>query len=294
MQPYYTVQAGDTWASITQALYGTSDPNAVAALQAAMGDTPLAAGEQLSRLPTDLNYTPSIPITLPSTYIVQAGDTWTTIAEALYGTWEVADELQSALGNPTLTAGATLANLPTSLSLMDGNTNLQPYYTVQDGDTWASIAQALYGTSDPNAAAALQAALGNPTLGAGEHLMLIPASLSYTTTTTTTVPASYTVLEDDTWTSVTQALYGTSDPNAVAMLESVLGGLQLIPGEQLANLPASLTYTTNVTTAVPLTYTVQSGDTWASIAQTLYGATLAGRRAGRCTREPGPSASVCS
>ena len=272
VQPYYTVQAGDTWASITQAIYGTSDPNAVAALQAAMGDTSLAAGEQLSRLPTDLYYTPSIPITLPSTYIVQAGDTWTTIAEDLYGTWEVADELQSALGDPTLTTGATLSNLPTSLDLMDDDASLSPYYTVQLGDTWSSITQALYGTSDPNAAAALQTALGDPTLEAGEQLTLIPATLSYTTTTTTTVPASYTVLENDSWTSITQALYGTSDPNAVTMLETILGGLQLIPGEQLTNLPVSLTYTTNVTTTVLSTYTVQAGDTWASIAQTLYGA----------------------
>ncbi|HEX9811922.1 MAG TPA: DUF6531 domain-containing protein, partial [Burkholderiales bacterium] len=36
--PYYTVQAGDTWASITQTIYGTSDAEAIAALQAATGN----------------------------------------------------------------------------------------------------------------------------------------------------------------------------------------------------------------------------------------------------------------
>ncbi|HEU4602691.1 MAG TPA: pre-peptidase C-terminal domain-containing protein, partial [Steroidobacteraceae bacterium] len=51
-----------------------------------------------------------------NSYVVQSGDTWSSISQVLYGTSAVASDLQSALGNPALTVGATLSSLPSSLS----------------------------------------------------------------------------------------------------------------------------------------------------------------------------------
>ncbi|OGI66036.1 MAG: hypothetical protein A2W18_10520, partial [Candidatus Muproteobacteria bacterium RBG_16_60_9] len=134
-----------------------------------------------------------------NSYTIQAGDTWASIAATLYGTSNVADELQAALGNPTLTVGNNLTNLPASLTdtvTTTTNYNLNagallttetqtntitvpPYYLVQAADTWATITQAIYGTSDPNAIAALQNAPGMPAaLTTGDHLT-VPQVLSY-------------------------------------------------------------------------------------------------------------------
>jgi len=115
-------------------------------------------------------------------YTVQAGDTWASIAEALYGTSAAAGELQSALGNPALTVGDQLAGLPASLTVTTSQTVTVPaYYVVPASATWTSVTQAIYGTSDANAVAALQAATGNPTLTTGLHLT-VPPTLTYTTT----------------------------------------------------------------------------------------------------------------
>jgi len=127
-------------------------------------------------------------------YTVQSGDTWSSIAQALYGGSEIADELQRALGNPTLTAGAVLANLPqvvvndrvepmeshlddtalnsTTTGEQQVSVTVPSYYVVASGDTWASIALAVYGTSDALAVAALQNSLGNPELTVGAHLTM--------------------------------------------------------------------------------------------------------------------------
>ena len=115
-----------------------------------------------------------------------------------------------------------------------------PYYNVQSGDTWSSIAQTLYGSS--TAAAQLQTALGNPTLTAGLHLTGMPSTLTVTTTSTVTVPAYYTVPASATWTTITQAIYGTSDANAVAALQAATGNPTLTTGLHLT-VPLTLTYT---------------------------------------------------
>ncbi|HWO56992.1 MAG TPA: pre-peptidase C-terminal domain-containing protein, partial [bacterium] len=104
-------------------------------------------------------------------YVVQSGDTWASIATALYGNSGVADELQAAMGNQPLAAGEQLSNLPASLTdTVTTTTTVPPYYTVQASDTWASITQTVYGTSDANAVSTLQSSLGNPTLTTGLRL----------------------------------------------------------------------------------------------------------------------------
>ncbi len=110
---------------------------------------------------------------------MQPGDTWSTIAQAVYGNTAVATQLATALGNPTLSVGLDLVGLPASLSTGSGGTVTVPaYYVVPSGATWASITQAVYGTSDSAAVAALQAATGNPTLTTGLHLT-VPLTLTY-------------------------------------------------------------------------------------------------------------------
>ncbi|MDQ8021661.1 MAG: LysM peptidoglycan-binding domain-containing protein [Moraxellaceae bacterium] len=114
-----------------------------------------------------------------------------------------------------------------------------PYYTVPSAATWASIAQALYGTA--SAASALQTVLGNPALTAGVNLTGMPASLNVTTTTSMDVPAHYLVKTGDTWATITQAIYGTSSPAAVSALQAVLGNPALTVDAKLT-VPQTLAY----------------------------------------------------
>ena len=271
-RPVYVVQPGDNWASVTLMIYGTANDQAAAALQALLGNPTLTAGEQLTGLPPSISYIQPVTINVPPYYTVQTGDTWSSIAQTLYGTDAVADLLQSAMGDPALTPGAQLTGLPSSLDYTTTTTyTVTPYYTVQDGDTWASIAQTLYGTSA--VASQLQDALGDPTLYSGEQLSGPPESFTYSGSTTLTVSPYYTVQAGDTWASIAQKLYGTTV--VAAALESALGGPTLLAGSQLTNFPATLSYTANTTVTVAPYYVVQSGDSWLSIAQTLYGTSAA-------------------
>jgi len=74
--------------------------------------------------------------------------------------------------NVATTSGANSAALSTTIT-----TTVQPYYTVTNTDTWTSITQSVYGTSNANAVAALQVALSNPTLSTGLKLTVPPTSL---------------------------------------------------------------------------------------------------------------------
>ena len=108
-----------------------------------------------------------------------SGATWQSVANTLYGvnSPEAGAALQAALGNPALTAGAQLTNLPATLHVPIIIT-VPAYYTVQSGDNWASITETIYDTDDPAAIEALQDALGNPTLSTGLKLT-VPMTLTY-------------------------------------------------------------------------------------------------------------------
>ncbi len=110
-------------------------------------------------------------------YLVPANATWQSIANALYGinTAIAGDALETAMSNPTLTAGMHLAPVPATLTVMPA---VPTYYVVQSGDTWSSITLALYGTSNAAAVTALQTALGNPALTTGTWLTT-PSTLDY-------------------------------------------------------------------------------------------------------------------
>jgi YD repeat-containing protein len=151
----------------------------------------------------------------------------------------------------------------------------QPYYLVPSGATWQSVANTLYGVNSAAAGTALQTALGNPALTAGAQLTNLPATLSVTTTTTITVPPYYTIPSGATWQSVANTLYGVNSAAAGSALQTALGNPPLTAGNRLTNLPATLSVTTTTTITVPAYYTVQAGNTWSSITQTIYGTSTA-------------------
>src|ERR1044071_3766298 len=71
--------------------------------------------------------------------------------------------------------------MPRTLSFQVSTTvPVTPYYLVPSGATWLSVTQAVYGTNDPAAVAALRAALGDPPLTAGSHIVM-PATVSFDT-----------------------------------------------------------------------------------------------------------------
>lgn len=175
-------------------------------------------------------------------YVVQSGDTWNSIALALYGSTSVASQLQAALGNPTLAVDVELIELPASLSVTTNDTvTVPPYYLIPSGATWRSIANTLYGVDSVAAGTALQTAMGNPALTAGNHLTSLPSTLTVTTTTTNTVDAYYTVQAGEDWEDITEAIYGTTDPDAVEALQTALGNPTLSTGLEL-EVPLTLTY----------------------------------------------------
>lgn len=112
-------------------------------------------------------------------YTVKAGDTFDSIAKALYGHTEAGADLATALGNPTLTAGVPLTTVPSTLNLSTPLTvTTKDTYIVQDGDTFESIATKLYGVR--GLGPQLQSKLGNPALNPGMPLSGFPSTLTVT------------------------------------------------------------------------------------------------------------------
>lgn len=111
-------------------------------------------------------------------YLVPAGATWQSIASTLYGvdSGAAGQALAAAMLQPALTTGLHLQNLPATLVV---TATVPAYYTVQSGDTWRSIALALYGTDRSEAATALWNQLGRPPLTVSRRLN-VPSELSYT------------------------------------------------------------------------------------------------------------------
>jgi hypothetical protein len=111
-------------------------------------------------------------------YLVPAGATWQSLANALYAidSAAAAEALQAAMANPTLTTGLKLQAPPATLVVTPA---VPTHYIIQSGDTWQSITLALYGTNRSEATRALWIQLGRPTLIVGQSLV-IPSELAYT------------------------------------------------------------------------------------------------------------------
>ncbi len=125
-----------------------------------------------------------------SNFIVPAGATWQSIANTLYGVNnpEAGLALQTAMGGGALTTGAILSGFPATLTV---TTSIPGYYTVLSTDTWAHVAQRVYGVTDAAAIARLQQLLGTTTLTTGQHLV-VPTSFTYTTSANFRAPLDWT------------------------------------------------------------------------------------------------------
>ena len=123
-------------------------------------------------------------------FIVPNGATWQSIATTLYGVdnVEAGNALQAAMGGGTLSTGAILSGFPATLSV---TTTIPGYYTVLATDTWAHVAQRVYGVTDVAAITQLQTLLGATTLTAGQQLV-VPSSFQYTTSANFRAPLDWT------------------------------------------------------------------------------------------------------
>jgi YD repeat-containing protein len=279
---YYLVPSGASWQSIANTVYGINSVAAGNALQAAMGNPTLSTNLHLMGLPGTL----SITTTFAPHYLVPAGASWQSIAYALYGVNSTAagSALQAVLGNPSIAQGQRLYNIPATLTVSTTGT-VSAYYVIPSSPTWQGIANTLYGVNSVAAGSALQAALGNLTLVAGNRLTNLPSILAVTTPQVVTVPAYYIVPAGATWTSITQAVYGTTHPNAVAALRTATGNPTLTTNYHLT-VPLSLTYlvtaastiyrSTDIVDALGLTVTWQT-DTLGRLSST-FTPTIGGAR----------------
>jgi YD repeat-containing protein len=270
--PYYTIPSGATWQSIANALYGVSTSAAANALQSAMGNPALTAGNRLTGFPNPLSYQTTQTVTVPPYFTIPSGATWQSIASTIYGANSAAagNALQSAMGNPPLTAGNRLTGLPSTLSVTVQIT-VPAYYAIPTGSTWQSVAGTLYGNSSSAAGSALQSVYGGQALSAFTRLTNLPSTLSVTTTQTITVPPYYTIPSGATWQSIANAVYGVGTTAAANALQTAMGNPSLVAGNRLTGFPNPLTYTVTQTVTVPPYYTIPSGATWQSIANAVYG-----------------------
>lgn len=160
------------------------------------------------------------------------------------GAWSAAQLLDTRPESPRQVRTAIDANGKATVLWVQGDgsarslfqsrfDNAGQSYTVPSGATWQSIANTLYNIDSADAGEALRLALGNPTLTTGAQLTNLPPTLSVSITQSTTVPAYYTVQPTDTWTSITEAVYGTVDPFVVAELQELLDNPPLLPGMHL-------------------------------------------------------------
>jgi len=232
----YIVQRGDTYTSIAAKL-GTTVAE-IAALNPGVNPNRLPVGYVLC--------VPEAEATCPTTYIVQRGDTYTSIARR-FGT--------TAAEIAALNPGVDPNRLPIGYALfipIAGSCDECPdTYIVRRGDTYASIARRL-GTT----AAVLQAL--NPTIPANRipigYALCVPAGSS------TGCRNTYIVRRGDTYTSIARRL-GTTAAVLQALNPTIpanripIGYALCVPESRAAN-------------ALPCAsiYTVCEGDTFASIA----------------------------
>ncbi len=263
---HYLVPSSASWQSIANTLYGVNSTAAGTALQTALSNPSIAAGQRLFNIPATLAVTTTATVTVPAYYNVPAGATWQSIANAVYGINSAAagSALQSAMGGPTLSTGLHLTGFPATLSV---TTTLAPHYLVPSSASWQSIANTLYGVNSAAAGTALQTALGNPSIAAGQRLYNIPGTLAVTTTSTVTVPPYYTIPAGASWQSIANAVYGINSAAAGSALQTAMGNPALTAGNRLTNFPATISIVTNLAPH----YLVPAGATWQSVANTLYG-----------------------
>ncbi len=205
--PTYTVLATDTPNGIAAKLYGSE--GVIDELQAALGITTFAVGDQLTGLPASLTDDDAI-VVVPDYYPVPPNSSWVTLARDLYGNEAVAEELEVAMGSPS-TIPAQLTNLPATLVDVPVVEPVEPYYLLEVNQTWEEVAAALYDSA--GVLDELHTALGlnnPPPLQIGDTLTNLPATLT-DDDIINTVPPFYTLSSISSWEELARTLYGTSD-----------------------------------------------------------------------------------
>ena len=240
----YIVQRGDTYTSIAAKLGTTAA--VLQALNPTIPATRIPIGYALC-VPGGETPTPECT----NTYIVQRGDTYTSIARKIGTTPEILQAL-----NPTIPA--TRIPIGYALCVPDDETPVpecENTYIVRRGDTYTSIARRL-GTTP----AMLQAM--NPTIPATRipigYALCVPVS---------SCPATYIVRRGDTYTSIARRL-GTTAAILQAMNPTIPA--TRIPIGYALCVPATATASAQPCGDV---HTVAQGETFEGIAR-LYGVTV--------------------
>ncbi len=193
--------------SYSAKLYGSE--GVIDELQAALGITTFAVGDQLTGLPASLTDDDAI-VVVPDYYPVPPNSSWVTLARDLYGNEAVAEELEVAMGSPS-TIPAQLTNLPATLVDVPVVEPVEPYYLLEVNQTWEEVAAALYDSA--GVLDELHTALGlnnPPPLQIGDTLTNLPATLT-DDDIINTVPPFYTLSSISSWEELARTLYGTSD-----------------------------------------------------------------------------------
>jgi RHS repeat-associated protein len=210
-ESYYLVRASDTWNSIAALLYGSE--GIADELESAMGGS-LNEGDRLTGFPASLTDDEAI-VTVTPYYPIPSGATWSSLSSTLYGSNAVADELQTALGDPALVAGQPLRGLPDTLT--DSGSGeppapSEPYYPVTLITTWASIGNDLYGSA--GVADELQAHMSSRGIILSAVTRIdqsnFPSSL-IDNDVVVTVPAYYPITSTLSWETIARTLYSTTD-----------------------------------------------------------------------------------
>jgi YD repeat-containing protein len=130
-----------------------------------------------------------------SYYVVPAGATWQSIANAVYGsnTAAAGAELALRMAPQTLATNVQLGGFPATLAVPAPGA--PSYYQVVSGDTWSIVTNKLYGTTDANAIAALQAYCGTTTLAVSGRLY-VPETLKFQAVGTTAAVYRTTVAQN--------------------------------------------------------------------------------------------------
>lgn len=160
-------------------------------------------------------------------YVVQGGDTLSSIAQRAYGDaslWLAIYEANVGVigGNPGMIYPGQSLRIPIAARPVAQNTSVQDQgqgqgiYTVERGDTLSSIAQRFFGNADlwPQLHAANRSVIGdNPRLifaGQRLNLSLNTPSIVFKPATSP-APGSYTVQRGDTLSAIAQQVYGDAN-----------------------------------------------------------------------------------
>jgi YD repeat-containing protein len=258
--PYFNVTSA-SWHNIVNTLYGVSSDAAAQAYAQVVTGNPNApapaVGTHITVLPPKLNYSQMEWVAANPPYFLVTTANWQSIANAVYAINSVYAGEALALkiaGSKTALPPAVGTQIPasqlTQLEVFTPRT-VAPYFTVSAA-SWASIADAVYGVSSPEAVQAIALMVAGTSTAAPPAVGTVydrdaNFALRLPVITQTTVPGYYILPSGATWESICSAVYGVNDANAVTAMRTLIpnsGSLQLTAGLHLT-MPAQIQYVPN-------------------------------------------------